>query len=190
MPRNPLPLLWQNLTGKHIVAEFGGEHIITVRQHPVILAGPAFFVLGGLAVAAYATATGLPRNWLSLEFIWIAWTVLLVRLAWKVLEWLSRFFTLTASYKVYIYSGLVRRKVVVRSLTKVVRVTLYRSIPGRLVGYGELQFESISQDRPFWSLYYVPYSAQLFLEVYGLISSGDLYPGPVSGRRVTAEIES
>jgi uncharacterized membrane protein YdbT with pleckstrin-like domain len=164
------------------------DNIITVRQHPAILLAPVMLVISGLAVAIISTVTGVLQNWVSLEFIWVAWAALLARLAWTTLEWSIRYIAIAASYEVTIYSGLVRRKVTVMSLTKVVRLTLYRSVPGRFFGYGELQFESLSQDQPFWSLYYVPYPEQLFLEVYGLISPGDLYPGELSGRRVTADI--
>jgi uncharacterized membrane protein YdbT with pleckstrin-like domain len=164
-------------------------NIITVRQHPAILLAPVMLVVSGLAVAIISTVTGVLQNWVSLEFIWVAWTVLLVRLSWITLEWSIQYIAIAASYEVVVYSGLVRRKVKAMSLTKVVRLTLYRSIPGRFFGYGELQFESLSQDQPFWSLYYVPYPEQLFLELYGVICPDHLYPGEFRRRRVSAEIE-
>src|SRR5215471_7555551 len=153
------------------------DNIITVRQHPAILLAPVTLVISALAVAIIWTITRVPQEWVSLEFIWVAWSVLLLRLSWITLGWSVRYIGITRSYKVAVYSGVVRRKVTPMSLTKVVRLTLCRSIPGRLFGYGELRFESLSQDQPFWSLYYVPYPEQLFMEIYSVISPGDIYPG-------------
>jgi hypothetical protein len=65
---------------------------------------------------------------------------------------------------------------------------LYRSVPGRLLGYGELQFETVSQDQRFWAYYYVPYPEQLFLELYNIIFSGEIYQEATRGRRITVEI--
>ena len=179
--------LWDRLLGSP-PEEAGERFMIVVRQHPAVLLVDTALAVGGLAVAIMATATVIPRAGLSIEFIWITSGVLLVRFVWKVLQWIRRYFVITFNYRVLLYSGLVRRKLAARSLVKVVRIDLYRSIPGRLLGYGELQFRSISQDKGFWIFSYTPFPEQLFLELYRLMVPGESYSGKPSRGRVTAEI--
>jgi ammonia channel protein AmtB len=133
-------------------------------------------VSGGLILAGIATtARSLPHG-LSLEFIWIIWSALLVRFVWKGLQWYVENIGIS-SHQVLMYSGFVRRKVVARSLVSVTNITLHRSIAGRFFGYGELRFESVSQTEPFWTINHVPYPSQVFLELYGGTFPGSLESG-------------
>jgi hypothetical protein len=145
----------------------GEQFSIIVHPHPAILNGPISMVVGGLAVAILATRAGPPPHGPSLQFIWITWSVLLARLIWKLLQWSVEYFVVAYhSHQVLLYSGLVRRKVVARSLINVVDISLHRSIAGRLLGYGELRFESVSQIRPFWTLHYTVYPEVVFDRLY------------------------
>src|SRR3979490_306550 len=72
------------------------RQVITVHQHPAVLIRPIFEVLVGLAIAGWLSNSVAHGNSTVILVIWIAWAVLLVRLAVKVLEWSVNYFVVTS----------------------------------------------------------------------------------------------
>jgi membrane protein YdbS with pleckstrin-like domain len=100
--------------------------------------------------------------------IWIAWLILLLRLAVKVFEWNENYFVVT-SQRMLLSKGLVTRKVNMMPLSKVTDMSFQRSTMGRILGYGEFILESAGQDQALRIVDHLPYPEQLYLEVCGLI---------------------
>lgn len=140
--------------------------VATVRQHPAVLLPPSAQALGGLLVAGLLTTT-VVHGLLSV-IIWIAWGVLLFRLAWKTMLWAVDYFVVTTE-RLLLTTGFFTRRVAMMPLTKVTDMSFRRSFAGRLLGYGEFIVESAGQDQALRNVTYIPYPEQLYLLICGMI---------------------
>jgi uncharacterized membrane protein YdbT with pleckstrin-like domain len=148
------------------------EHqVITVRRHPAVLIKPIIVVLAGLAIAAVISTTIARHNGTAVAIVWILWGVLLLWLAYKVIEWSMDYFIVT-SRRMLLATGVFTRKVAMMPLVKVTDMSFQRSALGRLLGYGEFILESAGQDQALRVVDHLPYPEQLYLEVCGLIFPG------------------
>ncbi len=151
------------------------RQVITVRLHPAVLIRPVAETLGGLALAAVLSALIAKGNGAVLLVIWLAWAVLLGRLAFKVWEWWDNHFVVTSA-RLLLATGTFTKKVNMMPLNKVMDMSFQRSTMGRILGYGEFIVESAAKDQALAHLDHLPYPEQLYLEVCGLIfkdQSGD-----------------
>ena len=144
------------------------RQVISVHQHPAVLIGPIFWVLLGLAVAGWLSNAVAHGNTTFILVIWILWSILLLRLAWKILEWSLTYFVIT-SQRLLLSQGFLIRRVDMMPLTKVTDMSFNRSARGQILGYGEFVVESAGQDQALRHIEYLPYPEQLYLEVCGLI---------------------
>jgi membrane protein YdbS with pleckstrin-like domain len=144
------------------------RQVISVHQHPAVLIRPIFWVLLGLAVAGWLSNSVAHGNTAVILVIWILWAILLLRLAWKVLEWSLTYFVIT-SQRLLLAKGFLIRRVDMMPLAKVTDMSFNRSPTGQLLGFGEFVVESAGQDQALRHIEYLPYPEQLYLEVCGLI---------------------
>jgi membrane protein YdbS with pleckstrin-like domain len=148
------------------------EHqVITVRKHPAVLLKPIVVALIGLVIAAVISTTIARHDAAVVGFVWIAWAVVLLWLAFKVWEWSVDYFIVT-SRRMLLATGLITRKVAMMPLVKVTDMSFQRSTLGRLLGYGEFILESAGQEQALRVVDHLPYPEQLYLEVCGLIFPG------------------
>src|SRR5580658_8640029 len=71
------------------------DRIAAVRMHPAVLIPSSALALGGLLVAGLLTGTVVTGA--AAAIIWILWGVLLVRLIWKVFNWMVDYFVITTA---------------------------------------------------------------------------------------------
>ena len=158
-----------NVVNKYLLPH---EHqVITVRKHPAVLIRPIIVSLVGLAIAAVISTTVARNNSAAVGFVWIAWGVLLVWLAYRVVCWSMDYFIVT-SRRMLLATGVFTRKVAMMPLVKVTDMSFQRSTLGRMLGYGEFILESAGQDQALRVVDHLPYPEQLYLEVCGLIFPG------------------
>jgi uncharacterized membrane protein YdbT with pleckstrin-like domain len=143
------------------------RQVISVHQHPAVLIGPIFLVLVGLAIAGWLSTVANGNN-IALLVIWLLWGLLLLRLAWKVIDWSLNYFVIT-SQRLLLTQGFLIRRINMMPLAKVTDMSFNRSLRGQLLGYGEFVVESAGQDQALRNIEYLPYPEQLYLEVSGLI---------------------
>ena len=62
------------------------RQVISVHQHPAVLIRPIFEVLLGLAIAGWLSNSFTKGNSTAILIIWLLWTILLLRLIWKVIQ--------------------------------------------------------------------------------------------------------
>jgi len=144
------------------------RQVISVHQHPAVLIRPIFEVLVGLAIAGWLSNALAHGNSTAVLIIWLLWTVLLLRLLWKILDWSLNYFVIT-SQRLLLAQGFIVRKVNMMPLAKVTDMSFQRSAMGQLLGYGEFIVESAGQDQALRNVDHLPYPEQLYLEVCGLI---------------------
>jgi len=144
------------------------RQVISVHQHPAVLIMPIFWVLLGLAVAGWLSNSVAHGYTGVILVIWILWAILLLRLAWRVINWLLTYFVIT-SQRLLLTQGFPTRRVDMMPLTKVTDMSFNRSPTGQILGFGEFVVESAGQDQALRHIEYLPFPEQLYLEVCGLI---------------------
>ena len=151
------------------------RRVITVRFHPAILIGPVAVTLGGLAVAGLVS-TLLHVSSTVLLVVWLLWLLLVIRLLFKIYQWLEDYFVVTSA-RLLLATGVFKKSVNMMPLTKVTDMRFERSPQGRLFGFGTFIVESAGQDQALHRIDHLPYPEQLYIEVCGLIfkdpGSGD-----------------
>jgi membrane protein YdbS with pleckstrin-like domain len=144
------------------------RQVITVHQHPAVLIKPIFFLLAGLALAGWVSASVSKGNKDVLIAVWVLWGILLLWVIGKVVDWAVNYFVVT-SQRMLLAQGILVKKVNMMPLTKVTDMSFQRTALGQLLGYGEFIVESAGQDQALSHVTYLPYPEQLYLEVCGLI---------------------
>jgi uncharacterized membrane protein YdbT with pleckstrin-like domain len=144
------------------------RQVITVRFHPAVLIRPVAEVLVGLALAGLLSATIAKHSGIGMLVIWGLWFLLVLRLLFKVWNWLEDYFVVT-SKRLLLAEGVFTRRVNMMPLTKVTDMRFERSATGRLLGFGKFIIESASGDNALSAVDHLPYPEQLYLEVCGLI---------------------
>ena len=144
------------------------DKVIAVRFHPAVLIGPAAVVLGGLAIAGLLSTTIARDNGTAMLVIWLVWALLVIRLLFKIWNWLEDYFVVT-SQRLLLATGVWTRTINMMPLSKVTDMRFERSGWGRVLGYGKFVVESAGQDQALQTVDFLPYPEQLYLEVCGLI---------------------
>jgi membrane protein YdbS with pleckstrin-like domain len=144
------------------------RQVITVRFHPAVLIGPVTVVLAGLALAGLLTTTVAHGNGTAMLVIWGVWGLLVIRLLFKIWNWLEDYFVVT-SQRLLLATGVLTRTINMMPLSKVTDMRFERSAWGRVLGYGKFVVESAGQDQALQTVDFLPYPEQLYLEVCGLI---------------------
>jgi hypothetical protein len=145
------------------------KQLPSFRRHPAILIGPVFLTLFSLLAAGLLLTSIARDNGLGDLLILLAWFALILRLAWKFLDWRIGYFFATGD-RIIVVSGVFRQKVTAIWLAQVTAIEVKRGFGGRILGYGELVFHS--QCPALLALDYVPYPEQLKMELNDLTFPG------------------
>jgi uncharacterized membrane protein YdbT with pleckstrin-like domain len=143
-----------------------------VHQHRAVLIAPIVLTVAGLLVALILSSTYV--HGLLNDIMWIAWGLLFLRLAWKVANWAVDYFVVT-SERLLLTTGFLTRQVNMMPLTKVTEMRFQRTLPGRLLGYGEFIVESAGPDQALRHVRFIPYPEDLYVLICGMLfpSSAD-----------------
>src|ERR1700753_3449321 len=169
VPNEPVPAAVYRVLLPH------ERRVITVRFHPAILIRPVAETLGGLAIAGLVS-TLFPLYSTGLLVIWLLWLIIVIRLLFKIYQWLEDYFVVTSA-RLLLATGVFKKTVNMMPLSKVTDMRFERSPAGRLFGFGTFIVESAGQDQALSRIDHLPYPEQLYIEVCGLIfkdpGSGD-----------------
>jgi membrane protein YdbS with pleckstrin-like domain len=143
------------------------RRVITVRFHPAVLIVPVAQTLGGLAVAGLLS-TLVHLGSTLLLIIWLAWLIVVIRLLFRIYQWLEDYFVVTSA-RLLLATGVVKKTVNMLPLTKVTELRFERTAAGRLFGYGKFIVDSAGNDHVLKEVNYLPYPEQLYIEVCGLL---------------------
>ena len=143
-----------------------------VHQHRAVLIAPSALTLAGLLVALILSSTYV--HGLLNDIMWGAWGLLFLRLAWKVANWAVDYFVVT-SERLLLTTGFLTRQVSMMPLSKVTEMRFQRTLPGRLLGYGEFFVESAGPDQALRHVRFIPYPEDLYVLICGMLfpSSAD-----------------
>lgn len=143
------------------------RQLISLHRHPAALVIPSGVVVAGLVAALVLSGTsGVSGD--AVLIIWLIWVLLLLYLIGKVLKWIVGWYVIT-SYRILFIKGFFTTDVAMLPLVWTADMKLRRSTMGRVLGYGQLIFESRSQDHAALVFNFMPYPEQIYLEISGLI---------------------
>jgi hypothetical protein len=161
--------------GKHLLPY--EEVFAAERRHWARLIEPIASVVVGLFVAGWLDVK-LPENVpLARDIIWLGWLFLLLRLGYRIVEWYTDWFVAT-NKRVLLTYGVFTRRVAMMPLTKVTDMSYNRSIPGRLLGYGEFVLESAGQEQALRTVSFLPRPDALYEEICTEIFGSTAPPPP------------
>lgn len=140
-----------------------GEDVSAVlRRHLAILLGPVLLVLCAFVASLVVSNTLQRSEWVP--FCWIAFGILVIRLLWRIYCWLTEYYMVTPERIKRVY-GTLRRKEDSLPLSRVTDIRLDQSLLGRMLGFGNLVFESVCFDRFIWRFDCAPYPQHLLQEL-------------------------
>jgi membrane protein YdbS with pleckstrin-like domain len=140
-----------------------GEEVDTIlRRHLAALLGPVFLVLCAFVVSLVVGNSLKHSGWVP--FCWTAFGVLFIRLLWRTYCWFTEYYMVTSERILWV-SGTLRRKEDSLPLSRVTDIRLDQSPLGRVLGFGNLVFESVCFDRFIWRFDCAPYPHRLLQEL-------------------------
>jgi hypothetical protein len=145
------------------------RYMITVRYHPALLIWPVLAVLAAcVAGSAVTMFTGIGGT--ALVAIWGAAAATCLLLAVQVWAWYDRYLVFTR-HRVLLIPGLIKHRMLSIPAREISDISLSRTLPGRLLGYGLLTLTPVRNGHAMPVINYIPYPHQLYLEVRGLYFS-------------------
>jgi uncharacterized membrane protein YdbT with pleckstrin-like domain len=124
----------------------GEEPVLEVHRHGMVLAKPIFQTIAVVFIAALVGSLVSLDN--ANDFIdttvGLVAIFFVLRLAWKVLLWRHERIVVT-DQRIFEVSGVLTRNVATVPLEKVTDMTYRRTVGGRVLGYGDLIFETAGQ---------------------------------------------
>jgi hypothetical protein len=145
---------------------------VSVRQHPASLIAICALTLAGLLGAVVFGALAAHGSSDFVLTVWIAWSLLLLRMIFRVFRWAVDYFVVTSD-RMLIFTGLLTRTVSMIALEEVNDLSIRRSFGGRLLEYGDLEVQFGSPERAVQRIQFLPHPEKL----YSLISEAMAPPG-------------
>lgn len=133
----------------------GERVVVALHQHWAKITGPVALAVLGLAVALTVDAKTPQSLGVIADVVWIGWAVLLLWTLWQVLAWRHDWFVATDKRLLLTY-GLISTRVAMMPLMKVTDMSYQRSIPGRMLGYGQFIMESAGQEQALRDVRWIP----------------------------------
>ena len=145
------------------------QQLIAIRRQPAILLGSSLVVLAGLGAVVALTSLFKFSGGVLLA-VWLAWSLLLLRLIWKVINWSAGYFIVTSD-RMIVIRGALARDVAMIPFVRLIDISYERSLLGEVIGYGSFILEVADEDMPVWRIDFMPYPEQLFSEVFSIVRS-------------------
>lgn len=137
--------------------------VISVRQHPVVLAKHFFITLGVLIVEVIISSQVSTESAAQVA-IWLPGVAAIIWLGIAAVNWWVDWFAVTEK-RFILTTGIITKKIAMMPLTRVTDMSYQRTAMGRILGYGEFILESAGQDQALRSVPHLPYPEQMYRRV-------------------------
>jgi hypothetical protein len=145
---------------------------LEVRHHVAVLIGPSLgavaAIVGG-AVLGFILSPDRGSDFVDTVLGLVA-AFFFLRLGWKLWLWYEDRIYVT-THRVVEVSGVLTRRVASIPLIKVTDMTYQRSLPGRILGYGQLVLESAGQHQALERIDYIPNPDHFYRTVTSLLAA-------------------
>jgi membrane protein YdbS with pleckstrin-like domain len=158
-----------------------GERVVTaVHQHWAKVAEPVASAVLGLVLALWLDSLLPASVGHAADVLWWLWILVVVRGAWRLLEWRHDWFVATDKRLILTY-GVFTQKVAMMPLSKVTDMSYNRSPMGRIAGFGTFVMESAGQDQALHHVNWVPEPDHTYraicAEIFGVDDRDRVDPG-------------
>lgn len=129
--------------------------VLATRHHWARAVGPVVTAAAAFPVTWLLVGLGRQAVGGRADLLWWLWVAVLARTALRLVGWRLEWFVAT-DRRMMLLTGIVTQRVAMMPLHKVTDMSYARSVPGRLLGYGELVLESAGQDQAMRRITFVP----------------------------------
>ncbi|HWD63252.1 MAG TPA: PH domain-containing protein [Humibacter sp.] len=136
-------------TAKHLIADQGEVVIDEVRKHWAALVGPVLELVAGVLILFLAMA--IPKIWWLPVIVGLG---VILHAAWRILARRRDHFVIT-NMRVFRIHGILSEQVATMPLARILDISVYKPVLGRMLGYGHFVFESAAQAQGLREIRYV-----------------------------------
>jgi len=163
----------------------GERVVVALHRHWAMVARPVACAVVGLVFAVWVDVITPAGAKVVSTAVWWLWLAVVAWTVWQLVGWRREWF-LATDKRLILTQGLIAKRVAMMPLTKVTDLSYVRSIPGRVVGYGQFVLESAGQDQALREVSWIPQPDQTYraicTEIFG--SSDDDAPRTIGGAEV------
>lgn len=147
---------------QYVVA--GEKIVFATRRHWAQIIEPVATAFLGLLLIVFIGVSVKNAGGTFLNVLFLAWLIVLLRAVVYVALWWSDWFIATTSRLLLSY-GIIFKKVAMMPLAKVTDMSYNRTVPGRILGYGQFVMESAGQDQALREISFVPNSSEIYRQI-------------------------
>jgi len=144
------------------------RRVIRIRRHWAVLLWDTFEAAALLAICVLVSYLLPPSMWVVQNILWYAALLVVLRFAYKVMEWWVERLVVT-NKRFVMTTGVFTNKVLMMPITKVTDLTFERSATGRMMGYGTMVVESAGQIQALNRIDYLPQPEEFFDTISELV---------------------
>jgi PH (Pleckstrin Homology) domain-containing protein len=127
---------------RHLIADEGEVIIDEVRKHWAAIVGPILEIAAAIPVLLLLAWTPTPAYWVP---IFLA-LFLLLHGMWRMLAVQMDRFVVT-NMRVFRVHGILSQRIATMPIARILDISVYKPLIGRVFGYGHFIFESAAQDQ-------------------------------------------
>ncbi len=147
------------------------RRVIRVRRHWMVLLKDLLITVA-IVIGVFLLSLQINRLpsglWLVQSLLWYIAVAVLLRFAWKVLEWWIEVIIVT-NKRFMVTSGIIETKNSMMPITKVTDMSFMRPFLGQIFGYGTLRIESAGQKQDLETIKFLPRPEEVFMAISELI---------------------
>jgi membrane protein YdbS with pleckstrin-like domain len=144
------------------------RRVIRIRRHWAVLIWDTFEAAALLAICVLVSYLLPPSMWVVQNILWYAALFVVLRFAYKVMEWWVERLVVT-NKRFVMTTGVFTNKVLMMPITKVTDLTFERTATGRMMGYGTIVVESAGQIQALNKIDYLPQPEAFFDTISELV---------------------
>ncbi|MFD4960975.1 PH domain-containing protein [Microbacterium sp. NPDC058389] len=135
---------------KHLISDQGEYVVDEVRKHWAATVSAALELLGGIVVFLLGFVVPPQAWWLPV----LVGAAIAVHATWRIFEQRMDRFVIT-NMRVFRVHGILSQRIATMPLARILDISVYKPLIGRIFGYGHFVFESAAQEQGLREIRYV-----------------------------------
>ncbi|QWF79175.1 PH domain-containing protein [Amycolatopsis sp. CA-230715] len=144
------------------------RRVIRIRRHWAVLLWDSFEAVALIAICVLVSYLLPPAMYVVQNILWYAALLVVLRFAYKVIEWWVERLVVTDK-RFVMTTGVITTKVLMMPISKVTDLTYERSMTGRMFGYGTMVVESAGQIQALNKIDYLPRPEEFYDTISELV---------------------
>ncbi|GAA1970032.1 PH domain-containing protein [Amycolatopsis minnesotensis] len=144
------------------------RRVIRIRRHWAVLLWDSFEAIALIAICVMVSYLLPPAMYVVQNILWYAALLVVLRFAYKVVEWWVERLVVTDK-RFVMTTGVLTTKVLMMPISKVTDLTYERTATGRMFGYGTMVVESAGQIQALNKIDYLPRPEEFYDTISELV---------------------